>query len=60
MMTDDQFVLAAYLITALAVVALIAWIFLDQRARRNELAELEAMGIHRRSAGAGEGGKARG
>jgi heme exporter protein D len=58
MMTDDQFVLAAYLITALAVVALIAWIFLDQRARRNELAELEAMGIRRRSARSGKEDKA--
>ncbi|HET7413361.1 MAG TPA: heme exporter protein CcmD [Pararhizobium sp.] len=50
-MTDDQFVLAAYLVTALAVLALVAWTVLDQRGRRRELAELEAMGIRRRSAG---------
>lgn len=49
MMTDGQFVFAAYTITALAILALVAWVFLDQRARRAELAELEAMGVRRRS-----------
>ena len=50
MMTDNEFVLVAYAVTAVALVALVAWILLDQRARRNELAELESMGIRRRSA----------
>lgn len=50
MMTHDQFVFAAYAITGLAIAVLVLWIWLDQRARRTELAELEAMGIRRRSA----------
>jgi len=49
MMTHDQFVFAAYAITGLAIAALVLWIWLDQRGRRSELAELEAMGIRRRS-----------
>ncbi|TPW27011.1 heme exporter protein CcmD [Pararhizobium mangrovi] len=49
-MNDDAFVLAAYLVTAFAVMALVGFVFLDQRGRRRELAELEAMGIRRRSA----------
>jgi heme exporter protein D len=43
------YVTAAYAITAIALVGLIGWILLDQRARRRELAELEAAGIRRRS-----------
>ena len=50
-MTENEFVFAAYAVTALALAALVAWVVLDQRARRKELAELEAMGIRRRSAG---------
>lgn len=50
-MTENEFVFAAYAVTALALAALVAWVVLDQRARRRELAELEAMGIRRRSAG---------
>lgn len=44
------FVGAAYGISAVALIGLIAWIMLDQRGRRREIAELEASGIHRRSA----------
>jgi heme exporter protein D len=43
------YVLAAYGITALTLAGLIAWIVGDHRARRRELAELEAHGLRRRS-----------
>lgn len=45
------FVTLAYGISALALLALMAWILLDRRARRRELAELEDAGVRRRSAG---------
>jgi heme exporter protein D len=44
------YVTAAYAITAIVLAGLVGWILLDQRARRRELAELEAAGIRRRSA----------
>ncbi|MER8631862.1 heme exporter protein CcmD [Mesorhizobium opportunistum] len=43
------YVAAAYAITALVLAGLIGWILLDQRARKRELAELEAAGVKRRS-----------
>jgi heme exporter protein D len=43
------YVAAAYAITAVALAGLIGWVLLDQRARRKELAELEAAGVRRRS-----------
>lgn len=43
------YVTAAYGITAVVLTGLVAWILLDQRARKRELAELEASGIRRRS-----------
>ncbi len=49
MSTHALYVTAAYSITALALAGLIVWVLLDQRARRRELAELEAAGIRRRS-----------
>ena len=39
----------SYGLTGLIVVALIAWVWLDGRARKREMAELEASGIRRRS-----------
>ena len=48
-MTHSFFVALAYGATALTVLALIGWIVLDQRARRAEMAALEARGIGRRS-----------
>lgn len=48
-MTHISYVAIAYGVTGLTVLALIAWVFLDQRARRAELAELDASGIRRRS-----------
>jgi heme exporter protein D len=43
------FVTAAYAITGFVLAGLIGWIMLDQRARRRELAALEAAGVRRRS-----------
>lgn len=48
-MTHFSYVAIAYGVTGLTVLALIAWVLLDQRARRAELANLEASGIRRRS-----------
>ena len=49
MTTHALYVTAAYAITVVVLAGLIGWILLDQRARRRELAELEAAGIRRRS-----------
>lgn len=49
-MSHLAFVSIAYGVTALTILALIAWVLLEQRARRSELAELEARGVRRRSA----------
>jgi len=43
------YVAAAYTITAVVLIGLIGWILIDQRARKRELAELEASGVRRRS-----------
>ncbi len=48
-MSHFSFVAIAYGVSALTILALVGWIMLDQRARRAELAELEASGIRRRS-----------
>jgi heme exporter protein D len=44
-----DFIVAAYGITALVVIVLIAWIALDYRAQRRRVTELESQGITRRS-----------
>lgn len=49
-MSHLAFVSIAYGATGLTLAALILWVLLDQRARRAELAELEAQGVRRRSA----------
>lgn len=49
-MNHALFVAAAYGISAVAIVALLAWMLIDQRLRRREIAELERRGIRRRSA----------
>ena len=43
------YVTAAYGVSALAIAGLIAWALLDSRARRREMAGLEASGMRRRS-----------
>ena len=49
-MNHTLFVTAAYAVSALGLGGLALWILLDQRARRREIADLEAAGITRRSA----------
>lgn len=43
------FILAAYGLAAAVVAGLAVWIVVDGRARRRELADLEARGVRRRS-----------
>ncbi len=43
------FIVASYGLTILVVAALFAWIVVDGRAQRRQLAELEARGVRRRS-----------
>ncbi|MEX3011713.1 heme exporter protein CcmD [Hoeflea sp. TYP-13] len=50
-MSHLAFVLISYGVTALTILALVLWVLFDQRARRAELADLEARGVRRRSAG---------
>jgi heme exporter protein D len=45
------FIVTAYGAALMVVVLLIAWVWLDHRAQRRKLDELEARGITRRSAG---------
>lgn len=45
------FIIAAYLVTVVAIVAMIVWIVLDGRLQKRRLSELEARGVRRRSAG---------
>lgn len=49
------FIVASYAIVALVIAGLIGWIVLDGRTQARRLAELEARGVKRRSAGGGEG-----
>ena len=49
-MTHAFYVNLSYAFSVLIIFALIGWIWMDGRARRRELAELEAAGIRRRSA----------
>ncbi|MGZ2407392.1 heme exporter protein CcmD [Rhizobium ruizarguesonis] len=49
-MTHDFYVYASYGFAALVTIAVTAWTLADGRARRRELAALEAAGIRRRSA----------
>ncbi|MCO5145306.1 MAG: heme exporter protein CcmD [Aquamicrobium sp.] len=43
------YVAAAYGVSALVLAGLALWILADQRARRREMAALEAAGVRRRS-----------
>jgi len=43
------FIIAAYVMAALVVVGLIAWVIADYDAQRRLLADLEARGVTRRS-----------
>ena len=44
------YVTAAYALSTIGIVALIGWVIGDYRARRRDLALLEASGVRRRSA----------
>ena len=44
------FIVAAYLLAAIVLVGMIAWIVIDGRAQRRRIADLEARGVRRRSA----------
>jgi heme exporter protein D len=48
-MTHALYVAAAYGLSALAIGGLVSWTLFDQRARKAELAALEAQGVRRRS-----------
>lgn len=43
------FIVAAYAVAALTVIALIGWVAFDHRAQKRKLAKLEATGVTRRS-----------
>lgn len=49
MSAHGLYVMAAYGLSALALLITIGWIVIDHRGRRRDLAELEARGIRRRS-----------
>lgn len=53
MMSHEAFVFLSYAATAIVLGGLLTGILLDGRARRRELAELEAQGVRRRSKAAG-------
>jgi heme exporter protein D len=44
-----NFIIAAYAITALVVIGLIAWVEIDNRTLRQRLTKLKAQGVTRRS-----------
>jgi len=44
-----EFIIAAYLVAAVVIGALIAWVRIDYRAQRRRLEGLEARGMTRRS-----------
>jgi len=45
------FIVAAYLLTAAVLIGVVAWIVIDGRTQRRRIADLEARGVRRRSAG---------
>jgi heme exporter protein D len=45
------FIIAAYAVTVVVLAGLLAWAVLDGRMQRRRIADLEARGIRRRSAG---------
>jgi heme exporter protein D len=54
-MDHPWFVAAAYGISAIVIAGLILWVLLEARARRRDIADLEASGVRRRSAQGGQG-----
>ena len=48
--THTAFIVAAYAVAGAVIGGLIAWVMLDYRAQKRALADLEKLGIRRRSA----------
>ena len=44
-----DFIIAAYAVAALVLVAMVGWVMLDYRAQKQKLAQLESQGVTRRS-----------
>ena len=44
-----DFIVAAYAVAALVLVAMIGWVVLDYRMQKQKLAQLESQGVTRRS-----------
>jgi heme exporter protein D len=57
-MSHGFYIALSYAVSVLIIVIMLGWTWLDGRARRRELAELEASGIRRRSTGSGKDGAA--
>jgi len=49
--THGGFIVLGYAITALVLIGLVVWVVIDHRAQKRRIAELEARGARRRSAG---------
>jgi heme exporter protein D len=49
-MSHTFYIAMSYAVSAIVILCLVTWTWLDGRARRQELAELEASGVRRRSA----------
>ncbi len=47
------FIVAAYLVAAVVVAGLVAWVVADGREQKRRLADLDARGVRRRSASGG-------
>ena len=45
--THANFIVAAYAIASIVVVALVAWVIVDGRAQKRTLEDLEARGVRR-------------
>jgi heme exporter protein D len=54
-----NFIAASYAAAVIVIGGLVAWLLLDYRAQRRNLAELETQGVVRRSATVAEGAIAR-
>ena len=55
---NEGYVLASYLITLIAMIDIVGWVFIDSRGRQRELKRLEEAGIRRRSARTAAAGEA--
>jgi heme exporter protein D len=49
--THAGFIVAAYLVTMAVLIGLVVWVIADGRTQKRRLADLEARGVRRRTAG---------